>query len=77
MAWIDPATGRVRDERGRGNPVGGLLLRYDRDRTFVTGLTDSRVYGVVPVIALADCATAGHFLACRTGDRSVSVWRLR
>jgi outer membrane protein assembly factor BamB len=76
VARIDPATGRVRDELGRGNLVGGLLLRYARDRTFVTGLADSRVYGVVPVIALADCATAGDFLACRTGDRSVTVWAL-
>jgi hypothetical protein len=76
VARIDPATGRVRHELGRGNLVGDLLLRYDRDRTFVTALADSRVFGVVPVTALAVCATAGNHLACRTGDRSVIVWRV-
>ena len=77
VARIDPATGRVRSELGRGNLVDDLLLRYDWDRTFVTGLADSRVYGVIPVTALADCTTAGDYLACRTGDRSVTVWRVR
>ena len=75
VARIDPATGRVTRELGRGSLVGDLLLRYDRDRTFVTGLTDGRVLGVVPVTALADCTTAGDYLACRIGDRSVTVWR--
>ena len=72
---IDPATGRVEREVGRGGLVGDLLLRYDRNRTFVTGLSDGRVFGVVPVTALGDCTTAGDFLACRIGDRSVTVWR--
>ena len=72
---IDPATGRVERELGRGGLVGDLLLRYERDRTFVTGLTDGRVLGVVPVTALGDCTTAGEYLACRIGDRSVTVWR--
>jgi hypothetical protein len=77
VARIDPATGRVRQDLGRGNLVGDLLLRYDRDLTFVTRLTDSRVLGVVPVTALAVCDTAGDYLACRTGDRAVTVWRVR
>jgi hypothetical protein len=74
---IDPATGRVRLELGRGGLVGDLLLRYEPDRTFVTGLTDGRVLGVLPVTALGDCTTAGTYLACRIGDRSVTVWKVR
>jgi len=32
---------------------------------------------VIPVTALGDCTTAGNYLACRIGDRSVTVWKVR
>jgi outer membrane protein assembly factor BamB len=76
VARIDPATGRVREELGRGELAGDLLLRYDGDRTFVTGLSDGAVLGSVPVTALSGCATAGSYLACPTDAQAVTVWRV-
>src|SRR6185436_19054264 len=33
-ARLDPATGRVVEKLGRGGPVGGLMVRFDRDRSW-------------------------------------------
>jgi hypothetical protein len=72
---LDPATGRVVEQLGRGGPVGGLLLRLDPDRVWVTGLADHRVLGVIPTVYPAACRTAGRFLACSTTGQTVTVWR--
>jgi hypothetical protein len=75
VARIDPATGQVRDELGRGVIAGDLMLRYDGERTIVTTLAGGRVLGVLPVIAPSDCSTSGDRLACVTGSPAVTTWR--
>jgi outer membrane protein assembly factor BamB len=77
VARIDPATGAVRSELGRGVPAGELLLRFDGDRTVVTRLADAGSLGVLPVGAPGDCTTAGAWLACLTGAPRVTVWEIR
>jgi outer membrane protein assembly factor BamB len=75
VARIDPVTGRVRSELGRGVLAGDLLLRFDGNRTVVTRLADGGSLGVLPVGAPGGCATAGEWLACLTGAPTVTVWR--
>ena len=74
---IDPRTGRARRELGRGAPVGGLMVLFDRDRAWVTGLADGRVRGVLPLVVPSSCETAGELLACPTAGATVTVWRVR
>ncbi|WP_433377138.1 PQQ-binding-like beta-propeller repeat protein [Actinoplanes sp. CA-142083] len=76
VARIDPATGAVRSELGRGLLAGDLLLRFDGDRTVVTRLEDGGSLGVLPVGAPGDCTTSGEWLACLTGAPTVTVWAL-
>ncbi|MCU7725743.1 PQQ-binding-like beta-propeller repeat protein [Actinoplanes sp. KI2] len=76
VARIDPATGRVVRELGHGSLAGDLLLRYDRDHTFVTRSADGRVLGGLPVFAPSGCNAAGRFLACPASGRSLTVWRI-
>jgi hypothetical protein len=73
--WLDPASGRVVEKLGRGGPVGGLLLRLEPERVWVTGLADRRVIGVIPAVYPAACRTAGRYLACPTTGQTVTVWR--
>ncbi|MFI5895956.1 PQQ-binding-like beta-propeller repeat protein [Actinoplanes sp. NPDC051513] len=75
VAWIDPVTGTVRSELGRGELAGDLLLRFDGERTVVTRLEDGGSLGVLPLGAPGECATAGEWLACLTGAPTVTVWR--
>ncbi|MEU4241065.1 PQQ-binding-like beta-propeller repeat protein [Actinoplanes sp. NPDC026619] len=77
-ARLDPATGRVIEEFGRGATVGDLLLRNDRDRTWVTGLVSREIIGVLPlVVSTRSCTAAGDYLACPTGGQTVTVWKVR
>jgi hypothetical protein len=73
-ARLDPATGRVVEELGRGGPVGGLMLRFDHDRTWAIRLRDGRVLGALPLVLPSSCAAAGAYLACPTADRNLTVW---
>jgi hypothetical protein len=77
VARLDPATGRVVEQLGRGGPVGDLLLRLEPERVWVTGLTDRQVIGVIPTVYPAACRTAGRFLACQMTGQTVTVWRVR
>lgn len=76
VARLDPATGRVVAELGRGSPVGGLLLRFERDRTWVASLADGRIIGVLPLVFPTECEVSGPFLACPATGETVSVWRV-
>ncbi|WP_433302426.1 PQQ-binding-like beta-propeller repeat protein [Actinoplanes sp. CA-030573] len=73
---FDPATGRVVAELGRGGVVGGLMLRFDGERTWVSDLAGGRVIGFLPMLAPGPCTAAGIYLACLAGD-AVSVWAIR
>jgi hypothetical protein len=73
---LDPETGRVLDEVGRGIPVGDLLLRADRDRTWVLEWATGGIRAILPGSgAPAPCAHVDDHLACQAG-RGVTVWRL-
>ncbi|GIF21042.1 outer membrane protein assembly factor BamB [Actinoplanes tereljensis] len=74
---LDPATGRVVEKLGRGGVIGDLLMRYDRDRTWVTRLADGEIIGVLPLIGPTPCETAGPYLACSTAGQTVTVWNVR
>jgi hypothetical protein len=75
-ARLDPATGRVIEEFGHGATVGDLLLRDDRNHTWVTGLVSREIIGALPLVSSRSCSAAGDFLACPTDGRTVTVWRL-
>ncbi|WP_213013091.1 outer membrane protein assembly factor BamB family protein [Paractinoplanes toevensis] len=74
---LDPATGQVVTVLGRGEVIGDLLMRYDRDRTWVTRLADGEIIGVLPLIGPAACERAGPYLACATAGQTVTVWNVR
>jgi outer membrane protein assembly factor BamB len=76
VAQVDLATGRVVRDLGRAVVAGDLLLRTDRDNTWVIRLRDGRVVGRLPFFALADCARTRPYLSCPTGAREVTVWRV-
>ncbi len=75
-ALVDPATGRVVRDLGRGRAAGDLMLRADGDRTQVTDLRTGRLYGPLPSgVAPFGCVAAGEFLAC--GEHGgTTVWRI-
>jgi hypothetical protein len=76
FAEVDPATGRVLRERGRGGVVGDFVLRTDRHHTLVIG-PGGRVGGVLPPVAPSFCIAAGPYLGCSTTGRVATVWRIR
>ena len=75
-ARLDLATGKVVEELGRGAPAGDLLLRFERDRSWATGLADRRVIGVLPLVFPTSCDRVGPYLACPTAGQTVTVWRI-
>lgn len=75
-ALVDPATGRVVRDLGRGRAAGDLMLRADGDRTQVTDLRTGRLYGPLPSgVAPFGCVTAGEFLACAEHG-GTTVWKI-
>ncbi|MFD0517363.1 outer membrane protein assembly factor BamB family protein [Paractinoplanes durhamensis] len=77
-ARLDLATGRVLAEFGRGATVGDLLLRNDRDHTWVTGLAGGEIIGELPlIVSTRACSAAGAYLACPTNGQTVTVWKVR
>lgn len=78
VARVDPATGAVERELGRGGVAGDLLLRASSDHTVVAGLADGRVRGVLPAVTASRCLTAGRYLACPdavlTASSKVAPW---
>jgi hypothetical protein len=74
---LDSATGEIVDHLGRGGPIGDLMLRFDRNQTWVLSLGDGRVLGVLPdLIFASSCEAAGEFLACPMAGQTVTVWRI-
>lgn len=74
-AVLDPATGAVVRDLGRGRAGGDLMLRLDGDRTQVTDLRTGRLYGALPGVVPYGCTVAADFLACRVNGDTV-VWRV-
>lgn len=75
-ARVDLTTGRVLRDLGRAVLAGDLMLRTDRNQTWVVRLRDGRVAGPLPFFAPAECARTRPYLACPTDGRSVTVWRI-
>jgi hypothetical protein len=75
-AKVDLATGRVTRDLGRAVLAGDLVLRTDRNETWVVRLGDGRVAGTLPFFAPADCGRHRPFLSCPTDRLAVTVWRI-
>ncbi|WP_344223976.1 outer membrane protein assembly factor BamB family protein [Paractinoplanes ferrugineus] len=77
-ARLDPADGRVVRTYGRGAVAGDLLLRNDRDRTWVTGLVSGEILGVLPLVVRSrSCSLTGDYLVCPGDAQAVTVWKVR
>jgi hypothetical protein len=73
---LDPETGRVLADVGPGYPVGDLILRSERNATWLLEWRTGRLRGMIPDPTQIVCSRAGGYLACQGGDARVRVWEL-
>lgn len=75
VAQVDPDTGHILADRGRGQLAGTMVIRAGRDRTAVFDQVTGALRAIVPA-PLHWCTGAEDQLACQGPGGSVTVWRI-
>ncbi|SDT64938.1 hypothetical protein SAMN04489716_5194 [Actinoplanes derwentensis] len=75
IARVDPDTGRILADRGRGQLAGTMVIRAGSDRTAVFDQFSGALRAIVPY-ALLRCDGTGDQIACQGPGGSVMVWRI-